>query len=200
MWEGWQRYPCEEEENWWIHVVNRDPAGGGPEASATIDESDVPGTSVATSLPPPAHPGYNPDREGTAMQDIRLSASAVASLRFRVKGWHFPVREQDLPGYRELVDAGILEPNGTGDFRFTQAGMEHREAILGREADRIERERYEPPDARRPLRCRPETAPGMRRRGVSRRGRVQPPRLPRARQGADHDPGGFIHQGRRVRL
>ncbi len=80
------------------------------------------------------------------MQDIKLSASAVASLRFRVKGWHFPVREPDLPGYRELVNAGIMEPDGERDFRFTRAGMEHGEAILGREADRIERERYEPPD------------------------------------------------------
>jgi len=80
------------------------------------------------------------------MQTITLSENAVAPLRFLVKGWHFPIREQDLPAYRELVDAGIMEPDGD-DFRFTAAGMEHREAILESEADRIERERFEPPDA-----------------------------------------------------
>jgi len=80
------------------------------------------------------------------MQTVTLSESAVATLRFLVKGWHFPIREQDLPAYRELVDAGIMEPDGDA-FRFTAGGREHREAILEREADRIERERFEPPDA-----------------------------------------------------
>jgi len=81
------------------------------------------------------------------MQTVTLSENAVATLRFLVKGWHFPIREQDLPAYQELVDAGIMEPDGKGDYAFTDEGMEHREEIIEREADRIERERYEPPDA-----------------------------------------------------
>jgi hypothetical protein len=45
--------------------------------------------------------------------------------------------------------AGIMEPvpGSDSDYRFTQEGMEHREAILESETDRIERERYDPPDA-----------------------------------------------------
>jgi hypothetical protein len=54
-----------------------------------------------------------------------------------------------LPVYRELAAAGIMEPvpGSESEYRFTEEGMAHREAILEREADRIERERYEPPDA-----------------------------------------------------
>jgi hypothetical protein len=80
------------------------------------------------------------------METNTLSESAVANLRFRIKG--FSLREQDLPAYRELVAAGIMEPvAGAGpDFRFTPYGMEHGGAILERESDRIERERHAPPD------------------------------------------------------
>jgi hypothetical protein len=80
------------------------------------------------------------------MRDVTLSATAVAVLRFRIRGHKMPVNEQRLGAYQELVDAGIMEPDGK-DFRFTEDGVQHREAILEREADRIERERYEPPDA-----------------------------------------------------
>lgn len=75
---------------------------------------------------------------------ITLSEAAVANLRFRIKG--FPLREQDRPAYGELVAAGIMEPTSGSEYRFTAWGLEHREAILERESDRIERERYEPPD------------------------------------------------------
>jgi hypothetical protein len=77
------------------------------------------------------------------MQTITLSESAVACLRFRIKG--FLLRDQDMPAYSELVEAGIMEPSPGPEFRFTAWGMEHREAILETESDRIERERYEPP-------------------------------------------------------
>jgi hypothetical protein len=83
------------------------------------------------------------------MQTITLSANAVAVLRFEIKGWGAKNPEGRLPAYRELAAAGIMEPvPGSGvEYRFTLEGMEHREAILEREAERIERERCEPPDA-----------------------------------------------------
>jgi hypothetical protein len=82
------------------------------------------------------------------MQTIVLSADAVAVLRFEIKGWRAKNKGSRLPAYRELAAAGIMEPvlGSDTDYQFTQEGMEHREAILEREADRIERERYEPPD------------------------------------------------------
>ena len=80
------------------------------------------------------------------MQTIALSESAVALLRFRVKKWPMKIREQDRPGYQELVDAGILEPDGD-DYRFTDDGGARRQELLSEAEERIERERYEPPDA-----------------------------------------------------
>ena len=50
---------------------------------------------------------------------ITLSESAVATLRFRVKGWKMPVRDRHLEAFHELVAAGIMEPHGD-DFRFTE--------------------------------------------------------------------------------
>jgi hypothetical protein len=93
-------------------------------------------------------------------ESVQLSETAVANLRFRIKG--FPLREQDLPAYRELVAAGIAEPASGPEYRFTAWGMEHREEILERESDRIERERHEPPD-----RNISEAATGMLRRIAS---------------------------------
>jgi hypothetical protein len=83
------------------------------------------------------------------MQTFTLSANAVAVLRFEIKGWRAKSKESRLPAYRELAAAGIMEPvpGSDSDYRFTQEGMEHRQAILEIEADRIERERYDPPDA-----------------------------------------------------
>jgi hypothetical protein len=80
------------------------------------------------------------------MPTIALSESAVATLRFRIKGLRTPVTEQRLPAFQELVNAGIMEPDGE-DFRFTEDGWARREEILHDEYERIERERYEPPDA-----------------------------------------------------
>jgi hypothetical protein len=78
------------------------------------------------------------------METITLSEAAVACLRFRIKG--FPLREQDLAAYRELVAAGIMEPASGMEYRFTPWGVEHREEILERESDRIEAGRMPPPD------------------------------------------------------
>jgi antitoxin (DNA-binding transcriptional repressor) of toxin-antitoxin stability system len=82
------------------------------------------------------------------MQTTTLSAIAVAVLRFEIKGYRSRVPGRRLVAYRELAAAGIMEqaPGSETDYRFTAEGMEHREAILEREAERIERERYDPPD------------------------------------------------------
>ena len=56
------------------------------------------------------------------MQTIVLSASAVGVLRFRVKGWRFPIRDCDRDAFQELVVAGIMAPDGGGDYRFTEEG------------------------------------------------------------------------------
>jgi len=79
------------------------------------------------------------------MKTLTLSESALALLRFRVKGWPIKFRESDLPAYQELVDTGIMEPNGQ-DFRFTKEGLLHRKELLAEAEDRIERGRFEPPD------------------------------------------------------
>jgi hypothetical protein len=63
------------------------------------------------------------------MKTLTVSASAVAVLRYRVKGWALTVRESDLPAYQELVDAGIMEPNGK-EFRFTEDGWIQPEELL----------------------------------------------------------------------
>ncbi len=62
-------------------------------------------------------------------ETFALSESAVAALRFRVKGWHFPVRERDRDAFGELVAAGIMEPDGK-DFRFTDGSWVRRDELL----------------------------------------------------------------------
>jgi hypothetical protein len=92
-------------------------------------------------------------KEGTAMPTIALSESAVAVLRFRVKGWRFPIRDRDRDAFRELIAAGIMTPvtgaDGTPevDYRFTEEGWVRRQELLHEAEERIERERYDPPDA-----------------------------------------------------
>jgi hypothetical protein len=85
------------------------------------------------------------------MQAVTLSESASAVLRFEIKGWRAKDPARRLPAYRELAAAGIMEPVPGSEFeyRFTKEGVKHRDAILDREAERIERERYEPPDMSR---------------------------------------------------
>ncbi len=79
------------------------------------------------------------------MHTDTLSEAAVATLRFEIKGWKGKVREIDLPGYRELVAAGIMEPDGEG-FRLTAEGRSDGQAIVEREQERIESVRHAPPD------------------------------------------------------
>ena len=83
------------------------------------------------------------------MPTITLSAQAVAVLRFEIRGWKAKDPASRLPAYRELAEAGIMEvvPGSGVEYRFTREGLDHGEAILEQETERIERERYEPPDA-----------------------------------------------------
>ena len=83
------------------------------------------------------------------MQTVTLSAIAVAVLRSEIRGWKAKDPASRLPAYRELAAAGIMEPvpGSEVEHRFTRDGLEHGEAILEREAERIERERDKPPDA-----------------------------------------------------
>jgi hypothetical protein len=84
-------------------------------------------------------------KEAAAMQTVALSENAVAVFRLRVKGLRMPPTEQRLAAYRELVEAGIMVPDAEG-FGFTAEGWERREELLREAEDRIERERYDPPD------------------------------------------------------
>lgn len=77
------------------------------------------------------------------MQTVTLSESAVAVLRFRIKGHKMPVNERRLVAYRELAEAGIMEPVTGADgipeveYRFTEHGWNRREEILRREEQRL---------------------------------------------------------------
>jgi hypothetical protein len=80
---------------------------------------------------------------------VALSPDAVAVLRFEIKGYRSKTPGSRLPAYRELAAAGIMEqvPGSGTEYRFTEDGLKHREEIVERESERIERDRYEPPDA-----------------------------------------------------
>jgi hypothetical protein len=80
------------------------------------------------------------------MQTVTLSESALAVLRFRAKKWPMKVNERRQSAYQELVEAGIMVPDGD-DFRFTEDGWTRREELISEAQERIERERYDPPDA-----------------------------------------------------
>ena len=67
--------------------------------------------------------------EGTALQTVTLSKSALAVLRLRAKGLRLPVTDRRLEAYRELADTGIMEPDGE-DFRFTEDGWAQREELI----------------------------------------------------------------------
>ena len=81
------------------------------------------------------------------MRTIALSETAVALLRFRVNGWPINLKRQDLPAFEELVEAEIMVRDGD-DFNFTEDAWLHRHELLNEAEELIERERFEPPDAR----------------------------------------------------
>jgi hypothetical protein len=83
------------------------------------------------------------------MPTATLSEMAVAVLRLHVEGERMPANQRNLPAYQELAQAGIMEPvPGSGRvYRLTADGRKHRDSIVERETERIERERFAPPDA-----------------------------------------------------
>jgi hypothetical protein len=106
------------------------------------------------------------------MNAVTLLESAVALLRFRVKGWPIKFRESDLPAFQELVDAGILKPDGN-DFGFTEEGWIQRNELLAEAEDRIERDRFDPPDGSHLS----EAARDLLRRRLAGDDRVKPENL-----------------------
>jgi hypothetical protein len=74
---------------------------------------------------------------------MNLSPSALLVLRFRANKW--PLKSPRPEAYRELVDAGIMVPDGD-DFKFTDAGWARREEYIAEAEERIERDRFKPPD------------------------------------------------------
>jgi len=86
-------------------------------------------------------------------ETFALSESAVAVLRFRVKGYRMKVTDSSAEAFRELATAGIMEPvpgadsNPEAEYRFTEDGWARRQELLSEAEQRIERERFEPPDA-----------------------------------------------------
>ena len=101
------------------------------------------------------------------MPTVTLSETAVAVLRFEVKGWKSRRPGSRLAAYRELAEAGIMEPvpNSEAEYRFTEWGYARREAILREEEDRIERG-----GSSRPTRATCRMRPGRCCGGSSREG------------------------------
>ncbi|WP_165226957.1 hypothetical protein [Aquisphaera insulae] len=82
------------------------------------------------------------------MQTASLSELAVAILRLHVESERRPATERNFPAYRELVQAGIMEPLPGAErvYRLTVKGKRDRVVIVEREQERIESQRYAPPD------------------------------------------------------
>jgi hypothetical protein len=86
-------------------------------------------------------------------ETFALSESAVAVFRFRVKGYGMKVTDRSLEAFRELAAAGVMEPvpgvvgNPESDYQFTEDGWARRQELLSEAEERIERERFEAPDA-----------------------------------------------------
>src|SRR4051812_19700194 len=80
---------------------------------------------------------------------VKLSESAVALLRSRIAGRNRAARDVDRGGFEELVAAGVMEPDGAGDYRFADDDHARLEERTRAEEERIERCRFEPPDAGR---------------------------------------------------
>jgi hypothetical protein len=77
-----------------------------------------------------AIPAIMPPEEPHMAEIVHLSETAVAVLRFRVKGWRFPVRDRDRDAFLELVAAGNMAPDGLADYRFTEEGFARRHEVL----------------------------------------------------------------------
>jgi hypothetical protein len=78
------------------------------------------------------------------METIALSEAAIAVLRFRIRGYRMPLTEKRLSAFRELADAGIMEPvpGPVAEFRFTAMSAERRQEILSQSEIRLARARH----------------------------------------------------------
>jgi hypothetical protein len=86
-------------------------------------------------------------KEGAMSTSITLSETAVALFRSRIEGDPSPAGSRNRDAFDELVAAGLMVPDGEGDYRFAEEDGARREELLHSEEDRIERGRFEPPDA-----------------------------------------------------
>ena len=130
------------------------------------------------------------------MQTVTLSETAVAVLRFEFQGWKSKRPGSRLAAYRELAEAGIMEPvpGSEADYRFTEGDTRggRRSCArrrIGSSAGGSSR-RTRAISRRRP---RPCCGGSLRRAGWRSRGKSAP--VPRAGGGADHLPEAHIRQG-----
>jgi len=86
-------------------------------------------------------------------ETFALSELAVPVLRFRVNGYRIKVTDRSREAFRKLAAAGIMEPmtgadgNPVADYQFTDDGWARRQELLSAAEERIEQERFAPPDA-----------------------------------------------------
>jgi AcrR family transcriptional regulator len=77
------------------------------------------------------------------MADFQLSETAVAVLRFRLKGYRMPLTECRRSAFEELAAAGLLEPDGC-EYRLVDQAIAAE--VLREQEELIEQNRHEPPD------------------------------------------------------
>jgi hypothetical protein len=79
-------------------------------------------------------------------ETFALSESAVAVLRFCVKGYRMKVTDGSLEAFRELAAAGIMEPvpgeagKLEADYQFTGDGWARRQELLSEAIESAEEE------------------------------------------------------------
>lgn len=70
------------------------------------------------------------------MPTIALSEAALALFRRRLSGERVEVCDENRPFYRELADAGLMEPRhsfsrgNNGHYRLTESGARWRDDVL----------------------------------------------------------------------
>lgn len=81
-------------------------------------------------------------------EHIRLSETAIAVLRFELRGWKAKDPSRRVEAYRELAEAGLMEvvQGGPMTFRFRSVAVPYLSAILAQEEARELGERQPTPD------------------------------------------------------
>ena len=129
------------------------------------------------------------------MMNIALSESAVAVFRLRAKGLRLPATESRLPAYQELVEAGIMAPEGEG-FRFTAEAWSQRDELLTVGQHRIPSDRFEPRGLRAMSSGLVQAVAANRRGRTGRNHGCEPTRIPRTGDSPDHRVLPYVRQGR----